>query len=260
MKIKITSINKTRLASIILAGSIISTTLSGCGKIEKASDKSQYDILDTNLESDSQLSNGVIQELDVPGEDFKLIIEYYSGEKQWRITSDKKLHMNIYTKGLPSNKEVYIDTIHMDTSIVSDRALYDGILQDTLDDHIHNSIMIGFPINDNNEYYGINVIEGQNSEFVESFSVGYSSYHNIQVESKRRLESDFLKEGVWANKVSGVVGLIIKDNDTNELRGVDVDTTLMVAICNEITYEKDGESYVAEYDRDGNSYVKKLTK
>lgn len=258
MNIKLTNVNKKKLASLMLASSIVLTTLGGCSVgIEQSSDKSDYDVLDTNLESDNELNNGVIQELEVPGENFKLVIEYYSGEKQWRITSDKKLHMNIYTKGLPSNKEVYIDTIHMDTSIVSDRALYDGIIQDTLDDHIHNSIMIGFPISDTNSYYGINVIEGQNSEFLEGFSMGYNGYHSSSIETKRRLESDYLEEGVWANKIAGVIGLIIRDTDTNELRGVDVDTTLMVAVCNEITYLANGVPYVVEFDREGKRYTKK---
>lgn len=37
-----------------------------------------------------------------------------------------------------------------------------GILQDTMDDRIHNSLMLGFPISDDVCHIGINQIEGQN--------------------------------------------------------------------------------------------------
>lgn len=220
---------------------------------EVGADNNNYDILDTNLESENDLNNGIRQELDVDGEDFKLVIEYYCGDNEWRITADKKLYMSICTQGLDESKEVYIDTIHMDTFIVSNKAYYDGIKQDTLDDHIHNSLMIGFPISDTSSYYGINEIEGQNSEFIEGYTYGYAGYHNGEIETKRRLESDYLSDAVWANKISGVVGLLIKDKETGEIRGVDVDTTLMVAVNNKITFLDDGEYITYEYDRNGNS-------
>ena len=118
---------------------------------EVASDNSDYDVLNTNdeISNSDDIISGVTQVLNVNGETFKLSINYTTDEKEWRITSDKRINMEIKTVNLTNNKEVYIDNIHTDTSIVSDNPYFDGIQQDTMDDRIHNSIMIGFPINNN---------------------------------------------------------------------------------------------------------------
>lgn len=249
---------KSDLTNKILTGILsvaIITSLSACVPNELVSSDLDYDILDTNdYLANNSLQNGITQELDVPGEDFKLMIQYMSGVDSWNVTSDKDLHMNILTKGLNSlDKEVYIDNIHIDTYLVSTQPLFNGIKQDTVDDHIHNSEMIGFPIDDTNSFYGINEIEGQNDEFIKGTFYAYQGTGGGNIVEKRRLESDFLSHGVWANKISGVVGLIIRDKKTGETRGVDVKTTLLVAVNNKIEYQKsDGSIVTYEYDKQGN--------
>ena len=160
--------------------------------------------------------------------------------------------MEIYTEGLPTNKEVYIDNIHTDTSIVSTKAKIDGIKQDTMDDKIHNSLMYGFPISDTNSYYGINEIEGENKEFIDGYIWGYNSLNKGEISQQRLLESKFLEGGVWANKIDSVIDLIIIDNNTNEMRTVSVPSILLVEANNKIRMS-DGTTY--EYDREGNSKV-----
>lgn len=252
MNIRINHINR-RLAALALAGTI-SFTLVGCSAKELSSSIGTYDVLDTNSDAQNSdgLRKGIKQVLPVDGENFKLVIEYYCDDIEWRITSNKKLYMSIYTEGLVGNN-VYIDTIHMDTCIVAPyNAYFDGIKQDTLDDHIHNSLMIGFPISDNNSYFGINSIEGQNSEFIEGYTNGYNGYSNGEISSKRHLESDFLENGVCANKIDGVIGLLIENPTTGEIRGVDVDTTLIVKVNNKITFEENGKYVTYQYDEYGN--------
>lgn len=278
MKIKNLKVTK-RMTGLALIGTLC---LTGCSESEGyvVRKDNDYDILDTNSTADNENSvndnsaedieakdvetedietvnenlSGVRQELDVNGEVFKLIIEY-SCNDDWRITSDKELHMLIYTEGLPANKEVYIDTIHMDTSIVSNYDYYNGILQDTLDDHIHNSLLYGFPISDDNSYYGSNKIEGQNDNFISGFVRGYNGYHSGSISEKRFLEEDYLAQGVWANKISGVVGLIIMDVETGKTRGVDVDTDLFVTVNNTVVYYRNGKYETYEYDRNGKKHL-----
>lgn len=242
---------KKRLLSLALAG-VLALTQSGCSE-ELSGSVDNYDILDTTIDNTNKsgFRNGIKQVIPVEGEKFNLVIEFFSTDEEWRITANKSLSMKIYTQGL-NGKKVYIDTIHMDTSIVATDAHYDGIKQDTLDDHIHNSQLIGFPISDTNSYFGVNEIEGQNSEFIEGFSYGYYGSTGTSIESKRRLESEFLEEGVWANKIDGVVGLLIEDELTGEIRGVDVPTTLIVKVNNKITYEEAGAYVTYEYDEYGN--------
>lgn len=245
---------KKKLLSLALAG-VLTVSLSSCMEEELGASKSDIDMLDPSVSTDAgdNLFSGVTQKKEVNGEDFKLVINYVTDENtEWRVNYTKHLYMTIKTDGLPKDKEVYIDNIHTDTTIASTKSLYDGILQDTMDDRIHNSLMIGFPISDTVSYYGCNTIEGQNSEFIQGWGYGYNGYNGGEVESKRRQESDFLASGVYANQIDTVIDLIIVDKNTNEKRTVSVFSNLLVRVNNRITVV-DGDNYtVYEYDMYGN--------
>ena len=179
-----------KAAAILLAASM-SCGLVGCSETEMSS-PNIYDTIDTNTDSDS-LTNGYRQVKNVDGEDFDLIIDYkcdLEDEENWTITSDKKLTMEIKTENLPKDYKVYIDNVHTDTSIIASNAVFNGVLQDTMDDRIHNSLMLGFPINDDFGYNGKNEIEGQNETFIQGTFYAYNGYGSGSVEEKRRTESD----------------------------------------------------------------------
>lgn len=249
---------KKKIIALAIAGGL-TLTATGCEPIptELGSDTSNYDLLHNDNNSDTDnLSEGVEQIKDVENNDFKLVLFYKYLDSNWRITENKKIYMSIKTMDLPDNLEVYIDNIHTDTSIVSTKAALDGILQDNMDDRIHNSLMLGFPISDNNEYYSCNSIEGMNHTFIEGFVLGINGYSTGSIEEKRFTEEDFLKRGVWANRIDSVIDLIIRDKNTGEFSTVSVDSTLIVEADNAIKYS-DGTEHV--YDREG-SLVKTLTK
>lgn len=261
---KVKYFNK-KMIALALAGTT-GFSLTGCINevTELSDDNTEYDTINTNdtmedtVESTGNLQKGIKQIKEINDENFKLVIEYQC-DNTWRITDTKSLFMSIYTEGLKENQKVYIDNIHMDTSIVSTNTYFDGIKQDTLDDRIHNSQMIGFPISDTNHYYGINEIEGQNAEFMEGFSYGMNGYHSSSYSTKRYLESDYLEKGVYANKIDGVIDLLIEDQETKEIRSVSVDTSLVVEVNNKITFsvigEKEQKQITYEYDKYGNSEI-----
>lgn len=220
------------------------TSLTGCGEKELAPAE-EYDVIDTSLNNFEQ---NLIHKIEVPGEDFKLVTQFTcddSSKREWRITSDKFLYITINTKGLPNNTEVYIDNIHIDTSIKSKYAVMDGILQDSMDDRIHNSLMIGFPISDNTYYYGVNAIEGCNADFIEGTYYGYNGYSNGKIDQKRYTESDYMELGVYANKISIVIDLLVKGPDDKEFRNISVNYDFLVNVSSEeIKYEdKEGKVY-----------------
>ena len=254
-------LNRKQILALLLSGSITLFT-SGCIETELAPDVSDFDLLETNNENSDELSKGVTQIRPVQGEDFSLVIGYLSGDKVWKINSNKKLYIEIKTKDLPDNKEVYIDNIHMDTSIVSTKAYLNGILQDTMDDRIHNSIMLGFPISNTNSYFGINEIEGENAEFLEGYTLGLYGYSSGSISTRRRLESDYLEKGVWANKIDSVIDLIIVNKDTNELRQVSVDSSLLVEVNDKIEFTDENNNVITyDYNKDGTrKEIKKLIK
>ena len=207
----------------------------------------QYDLL--NTENDELVNSGIEQILDVPGEDFKLVINNKclldKGEK-WTITSDKEMLMNIHTLGLNPNTKVYIDNIHIDTTITSVYPEVDGITQDSMDDRVHNSKMKGFPISDTNDYITINCIEGQNQTFIQGSFYGFRGYSSGEISERRYIESDYLKAGVTGNKINSVIDLIIEKED-GTTTCTSVFSTLGVSVCPYIKIMNSNGEYTYRY-------------
>lgn len=241
---KVKNLKVRALAFTLAFGTLV--TVSGCSKELAAQE--DYDIVQS-VDSDDDLSRGLVQTLDVPGQKFKLITEYAcddEAKREWRITSDKFLYFNAKTEGLPEGTEVYIDNIHIDTSIKSKYASVDGIIQDTMDDHVHSSQLIGFPISDTTMYYGVNAVEGSNETFIKGTVHAYNGYYGYTsstITEKRFTESDYKYLGVYANKIQIVYDLLVKGPNDKDFSNVSVSTDFLVPITNaEIKYENsDGE-------------------
>ncbi len=253
-KMPIVLVKKGRYVAFSGIFAVTSLALTGCN----AKELSNSMVVADDYDKISHLISGVVQELSVPGEDFKLVVEYncmLEDDEEWTVTGNKNLFMKIYTKGLTDDKKVYIDNIHIDTTIMATVKEFDGILQDTMDDRIHNSVMIGFPISDSTYYYGVNTIEGQNDNFIQGVVYGYNGYKNGTVTQQRFLESDYLEKGVFANKITSVVGLLIQDQEHDEPYGVDVLSTLRVDFCNKVTFTKDGELFYKVFEVDDHGEI-----
>ena len=237
-----------KVGALITAGAI-SLTLSGCDDREVSTNNSNntQSVIDTT-NSDS-LENGVQQILDIPGENFKLKVGYQcvlnDGEK-WTVTSDKSIFMEISTLGLPEDMKVYIDNIHTDTTICSHYPQINGIMQDSMDDRIHNSLMYGFSISDTNSFYGINQIDGQNDTFIKGFTYGYNGYTSGSISEQRFLESDYLKKGVYANNISSIIDLIVVKGEEISFTSVKSEVTVSVWPYIELK-NANGESYYKYY-------------
>ena len=159
-------------------------------------------------------------------------------KRKGRIIRKVISHEVTRTDGVTDEK-VYIDNIHTDTSICSYYAQIDGVMQDTMDDRIHNSLMLGFSISDTNSYRGINQIEGQNDTFVKGFASGYNGFHSASITEQRFLESDFLKNGVYANKISSVIDLIIVNGE--ETTFTSVQSEVQVSVWPYIQFQDDDQ-------------------
>ena len=227
-------VNK-KLLALTLMGAMAVTSLTGCYSTEMAPIE-KYDVVgqDAIIEDNELLSKGLLQVLDVPGEKFKLKTQYTCdehGDREWRVTSDKFLYLKVNTDGLAEDTEVYIDNIHIDTSIKSKYAVMDGIIQDTMDDRVHNAQMIGFPISDDKYYYGVNAIEGSNQQFIQGTFYGYNGYSTGTVEQQRRTESEYVgKFGVYANKFQIVYDLLVQGPNDKTPRNISVNTDFIVPV------------------------------
>lgn len=225
-KVKVTPL----LLSLILSGAILVFAPS-C--TYEAAVQEEYDII--RQSNDGLAEAGITQELKVEGEEFKLIAEYRCNSdkdnpssKAWLITTDKNLYMTVRTDGLEAGYEVYLDNIHIDTFILADLAAFNGVKQDSMDDRVHSSSFKGFYIDDDSEYFGINIIEGMNQEFIEGTYYAYLEYGSGTITQKRYSEQDYRDKGVWGNKISIVYDLMIKGPNDADYRNVSVGSEIVV--------------------------------
>lgn len=223
-------------------------SLSGCLSREVSTNaNTNYDIIDTT--STEALENGITQVIEIPGQTFKLVVNYQcelQDDERWTVTSDKKMNIEIRTDGLPAGTQVFIDNVHTDTTICSYFPAVDGITQDTMDDRIHNAQMMGFPVSDSIAYYGINQIEGQNETFISGTVHGFNGHTSGSITEKRFLESDYLEKGVFANKITSIIDLIIVKGD--EVTCVSVPSEVQVSVWPFIKMQKsDGTIYYRYY-------------
>lgn len=238
--------NFKKAGCIVVAGAL-AFSLTACMSREVSTNaNTNYDIIDTT--STEALENGITQLIEVPGQPFKLVVNYQCElqyDERWTVTSDKQMNMEIRTDGLPAGVQVYIDNVHTDTTICSYYPQVDGITQDTMDDRIHNAQMLGFPISDSNAYYGINQIEGQNETFISGTVHGFNGYSSGSVSEKRFLESDYLEKGVFANKITSVIDLIVVKGD--EVTCVSVPSEVQVSVWPFIKMQKDDGTVYYKY-------------
>lgn len=172
--------------------------------------------------------------------------------KKWKITTNKSIYTKIYIKGLPADTKVWIDNLHTNAYTIALSDPMNEIIQDSLGDRIHNSLMYGFPISDNVYHYAKNQIEGLNKEFIEGNLIGFSSIESGYVEQKRYTEVDYLSAGVYANLIPSAYGLLIQKGD-NEPYGVDVSSEILVLINNKVQLiDSTGMKQTYIFDRAGN--------
>lgn len=253
---KLTIRNLKKLNKILGLTFILGTSLTGCISSEVVTDNATeiYKTIDsnnTNEEIEPQIVN-------VEGEKFKLVAKYYldqENSKDWHITANKELYIEVYTKDLPKDTKIWIDNIHTDTYIVATTEAMNSIKQDSMDDHSHANAMLGFPISDEVKYHGIIEIEGQDSEFIEGSSFGFNGYSSGTVTQRRHSESEFLEKTVYANEITSVFDLWVQKGD-NEPYMTAAKSSVVVLVDNEVTaIEKEKEDVkirVYKYDHKGN--------
>ena len=208
--------------------SALSIYLAGCSSGELVTNtNTSYDMIDKTNSDD--LEKEITQVLDVPGKKFKLVVNYRyelpKGEG-WTITSNKLLSIEIKTEGLTDEK-VYINNMHTDITICSYYSEIDGIIQDVMDNKAYNSLSLGFSLSDSNPYVLTNQIEGQNKAFVQEFRNSCDGVI-LKLKEGRLTEAYYLHQGVYANKITSIIDLIIVKGD--ETSFVSVPSELQIAV------------------------------
>lgn len=110
--------------------------------------------------------------------------------------------------------------------------------------------MLGFPISDETSYVGSNHIEGQNDTFISGYSLGVNGTSQGNIDQKRRLESDYLEVGVYANQISSVIDLIIVDQN-GEISCVSVNSDISVPVWPFVKFINKDKIYYKYYYYNG---------
>ena len=206
---------------LLLALCLVGTLLMG-GCYEEETVKNELEegvtaVISGSTYGSSQTS--VVTEIPVRGEDFKLRVVYDTNDlllKDWRVTSNKELSMEVTTLGLPEGYEAYIEHMHADILLKSTNPRLDGICHDSMDDSDHRIPTKGFRITDDNSYHNIFSIEGYNCEFYEIWGYTMQGMGYVDSTYSRLTEKKIREMGCYAEKLAVVYDVVIVKPDGSE--------------------------------------------
>lgn len=240
-----------------------SLTLSGCGESTYIpTTANETNTIDTNRDGETTIPSKI---LPVKRENFKLEVSYTiappegvdPAEFKWRVTNDKNLNIEAHTVDLPEGYKVWIDNVHIDTFVESTNPYFNGILQDSMDDRVHTSLIMGFPIDNDTYYSSSNLISGQDKDFIQGTFWAYEGTGSGDIKQQRYVDADYLKKGVYSNKIGLVYGLLIQGPNDPEPYGMDVTDEVHVLVynCIEKYDEVKGVINVYTFDSNGNEVL-----
>lgn len=242
-------------------------SLTGCGESAYVPvTANETNTIDSNQTGEM---NSITKELEIPREDFKLEVSYSilppegvsEEDFRWRVTNDKNLNIEAHTIGLPEGYKVWIDNVHIDTFLEATNPYFNGIKQHSMDDRVHTSLVMGFPVSNTTYYSSTNLISGQDKDFIEGTYMAYCSgttgAGSGSISQQRYVDQDYLAKGVYSNKIGLIYGLLIQGPNDPEPYGVDVADELHVYVYNRVEkYDSSkGVINVYEYDMNGNSVL-----
>lgn len=162
---------------------------------------------------------GNVLELTHYVEDFKFKTTYDVEDyrfDRWRITDSKNIRMKAIIEELEEGTEVLIEHVHIDISLKSTSPQLDGLTQDSMDDKYHGFSQDGFLITEEYPYENIFAIEGFSKDIMEGWSFYCGTYGHGSVSSSRLSEEALIRNGTYANKLTVVYDLLIKDKDEDK--------------------------------------------
>jgi len=199
--------NKSKKAVLLLFGVfLIGNFLVGCA-IEEQTPR------EISLPKMDVLQGNVLELMhDVEGFKFKT---FYNSEDykfdRWRITDSKNIKMKAIVEGLEEGAEVLIEHVHVDISLKSTSPQLDGLTQDSMDDTYHGFSQDGFLVTGKYPYENIFAIEGFSKDIMEGWNFYCGEYGSGSINSSRLSEETLVRDGTYANKLTVVYDLLIKN-------------------------------------------------
>lgn len=227
-----------RLSTLILVCITVTLILTGCD--EKPIPK------DTELDSLKLMEGTTLtQTLDVPGEDFKLVIEYDTGRydfSNWRITSNKYINMSAHISSLPEGTTVLVDHMHVDIALQSTSPQVDGMLQDSMDNSYNGTSQDGYYIDENYCYRNQFIVEGYSQTLINGWGFVCGSYGSSSINEERLTEENLLDEnngGVYGNKIQAEYKLLVKHAGEEYFHNTSVMSEFSIPVVSHDTSSED---------------------
>jgi len=149
-------------------------------------------------------------------ENIKIKTSYWSDydSTTWKITDNKNIWIQLEVLDNPNNLTILIEHLHADCSLEAKRPGLDGILQDTMDDKIHEGDQPGFYVSVDHPYYECFLIEGYSKWLIDGWIFYFSGYGAGGVVEERLTETNVRNRGVVGSEISVVYDVLIKDPST----------------------------------------------
>jgi hypothetical protein len=159
------------------------------------------------------LENGLTRVITLPGEKFTVTTTYttpYRGS--WNITDNKSLDLALRLSGsVPEGAIVYVEHFHADVTLMSTKAAFNGMIQDSMDDSMHGGSEPGFLVSATYPYATSFSIDGYSQTLISGWSFQNGDFGTGEISEKRLTENNLKKDGgVTGNKLTFVYDLLVK--------------------------------------------------
>lgn len=159
---------------------------------------------------------------------------------QWRITDSKSIQLSVNCSSLPDGTEIMLEHMHADVSLKSTSAQLDGLTQDSMDDSFHGYSQDGFVISPKYQYETIFAIEGFSKDIIDGWNFYCGSYGSGEITSQRLSEQNLTKHGTYANKLTVVYDVLIKNKGEKYYHVKSFSDEILIPIKVQITSGENG--------------------
>lgn len=131
--------------------------------------------------------------------------------KEWRITDNKTIRIELNIIENPSNVEMYIENMHADIFVEATRDYVDGIKQDTMDDRLHSGVQSGFYVSLKHSYEEVFSIEGYSKFLTEAWMFMWSGFGYGSQREVRLTEKNLVSYGVYGSEIVVIYDILLRD-------------------------------------------------
>ncbi len=201
---------------VLIACLAVLCTVAACSSGPEGSSETPAEAALGNLRNDLGEDGRYIIETDIPGENITLRMAYsteYDAES-WRITDSKTLKFEVELVDGPETQQVYIEHVHVDVNIQADRAVLDGLPQDSMDDSLHSGDQPGFLITEQYPYEEVFSIEGYSDTLISGWGFVTGTYGSSELNEVRLTEDHLRDEGrATSNKFTFIYDVVIGNEE-----------------------------------------------